>query len=94
MSKDLISNWNTIDLQVLEKWGGEGQLLMLIEEMAELMQAISKRERKLPHNIAEEIADVEITLSQVKMYLDLGEDIYKWKNKKYERIQRRLKGDE
>lgn len=82
---------NSIDLQVLDTWGGEAQLFMLIEEMAELTQAISKRERGLTHNIAEEIADVEITLSQVKQYLDLGEDIYKWKNYKYERIRRRLK---
>ena len=39
------------------------QLDMVIEEMAELTQAISKFKRDKIHNVEEEIADVEIMLS-------------------------------
>jgi NTP pyrophosphatase (non-canonical NTP hydrolase) len=95
MSKhDLVEHHTSIDQLALDTWGGEDQIFMLIEEMSELAQAISKRKRGLEHNIAEEIADVEIMLSQVKMYLDLGEEIYKWKNFKYERMRKVLEKHE
>lgn len=85
--KDLAQYHNEIELQALELWGGDEQLLILLEEMGELTQAIVKRMRGLEHNIAEEIADVEILLSQAKLFLDIGSEVYKWKNFKYERIK-------
>lgn len=94
MSKhDLVDHHTNIDKMALDTWGGEDQIFMLVEEMSELTQAISKRKRGLEHNIAEEIADVEIMLSQIKLYLDLGNDIYKWKNYKYERMLKKLESE-
>lgn len=91
---DLTTYHSSIDLEALSVWGGEDQIFMLIEEVSELIQAISKRKRGLTHNIAEEVADVEIMLSQIKMYLDLGDEVYKWKNFKYERMRKALEKHE
>jgi|LakMenE01Jun11ns_1017448.scaffolds.fasta_scaffold9240032_1 NTP pyrophosphatase (non-canonical NTP hydrolase) len=48
--------------KALDKFGSDQQHLKLIEEMAELTQAILK-----DSNIAEEIADVQIVLDQIKL---------------------------
>ena len=50
-------------------WGADTQLDMLIEEMAELTQALLKARRNgvtFTHGVAEEIADVCICIEQVK----------------------------
>lgn len=57
--------------RILEHYGIESQRRMLVEECAELIQAISKVERngsttKTIENLFAEIADVEIMLEQVK----------------------------
>lgn len=94
MSKlDLVDHHTSIDKLALDTWGGEDQVFMLIEEMSELIQAISKRKRGLEHNVAEEIADVEIMLSQIKLYLNIDDEIYKWKNYKYERMLKKLESE-
>lgn len=51
-----------IHQQALNHFGAYNQHLKLIEEMAELTQAILKGT-----NIAEEIADVQIVLDQIKL---------------------------
>jgi len=57
--------------RALNLWGENAQIGMAIEECAELIQAIMKRNRH--HNgttdadIIEEIADVEIMLSQLRV---------------------------
>jgi hypothetical protein len=50
-------------------WGGPAQVFMCIEEMAELMKELSKdtRGKGSKERIAEEIADVEIMLEQMKI---------------------------
>jgi len=53
-------------------WGGDMQLDILIEEMAELTQAIIKTRRHnvtWSHVVFEEIADVKICLEQVETRL-------------------------
>lgn len=53
-------------------WGGDTQLDILIEEMAELMQAVIKARRHnvtWSHAVLEEIADVSICLEQVNTWL-------------------------
>jgi hypothetical protein len=53
-------------------WGGDMQLDILIEEMAELMQAIIKTRRHSvtwSHAVFEEVADVLICLEQVETRL-------------------------
>jgi NTP pyrophosphatase (non-canonical NTP hydrolase) len=69
-------------------YGYESQSIQLVEECAELIQAVSKyrratAERAQPladyrktlvlENLIEEIADVEIMLAEVKILLDISE---------------------
>lgn len=62
-------------------------LIVAMEELSELTQAISKYLRGKKHNIAEEIADVEIVIDKVKKYCDIKEeDIVDWKKKKIKRL--------
>lgn len=59
--------------RILEHYGIESQRRILVEECAELIQAVSKVERsgsssETIKNLFAEIADVEIMLEQVKHY--------------------------
>lgn len=58
--------------EALIEFGISAQVDMAIEEMSELIQALSKFKRDKGHidNIQEEIADVEIMLEQMKMVFD------------------------
>ena len=51
-----------LEQKALNHFGNNVQKLKLIEEMAELTQAILKNS-----NVAEEIADVQIVLNQIKI---------------------------
>lgn len=61
---------NEILAAAINRYGAFAQENMCIEECAELIQAINKKHRGLEHNIAEEIADVEIVLAQLKIIND------------------------
>lgn len=76
--------------KAIETWGGEMQLQVLMEEMAELVQALVKRQRGSVHNIEEEIADVEIMLEQAKLYLRICDEVEKWKGYKMARLGDKL----
>lgn len=69
-------NWEKQNLENAERYGYEPQSNMLVEEMAELTQAISKYRRnnskKNFDNIVEEIADVEVMLHQIKHLLGIN----------------------
>lgn len=71
-------------------YGAEAQENMCIEECAELIQAINKKHRGKPHNIAEEIADVEITLEQLKLINCCYADVELQKDEKIKRLAERL----
>ena len=55
--------------RAINKWGEPSQLLMVIEEMAELTHEITRDLRMDGTNcsIAEELADVEIMLEQLRI---------------------------
>ena len=71
--------------------GTELQLTVAIEELAELQQALCKYKRGEDHNVEEEIADVKIIIEQLEMIFDKNV-IARWKNKKVNRLEERLKG--
>lgn len=84
--------------KIAEYYGLNPQMDMLIEEMAELIKAISKYKRitnahcpkivkeEAIANIAEEMADVEIMLEQVKYLLEIAQDYIEFiKEKKVSR---------
>lgn len=66
---------------------------ILQEECAELIQAVSKHRRKISFsscvNLAEEIADVEIMIEQIKYLLDNDDLIRNWKDIKVRRQMER-----
>lgn len=76
--------------QAIDKWGLKSQSIMLMEECAELIQAVSKLHRTgNPNKIYEEIADVEIMIEQIKtFYGDVAEkEIEKHHKNKIERLE-------
>lgn len=73
----------------LSKWGAEAQMLMAIEEMGELSQALSRCLNGRKHNVEEEIADVLLMVGQIEHLFD-KEKIKKIQKKKLKRIQKRL----
>lgn len=89
MSND-IDKFNQEVLDVL----GKDALVIAMEELAELSQAISKvyRGKGNMDNLAEEIADVMIVLDWVKTYTDISyEAIDSYYINKLNRIDSRLK---
>lgn len=71
-------------------FGDEAQENVAVEECAELIKAICNKHRNRLHNIAEEIADVEIMLEQLKIINKCFYDTAKIKNDKIERLYHRL----
>ena len=73
--KDRIKLENTIYQAAVEHFGEKSQIIVAIEEMSELIKELTKWERGIGSTagIAEEIADVEIMLQQLK-YIFLGKD--------------------
>lgn len=74
----------TTQQRALSKFGENAQKEMLIEEIAELTQAILKDRRGRESNIAEEIADVQIVLDQIKL---LHPDWISWEQVKLKRLE-------
>lgn len=87
---------------IADHYGLESQLNILQEELAELIQAVSKYRRGDPSHIIEEIADVEIMLDQVKYLLGnpeiprslIYESIQGIKEDKLKRQFKRIKEEE
>lgn len=74
-------------------WGAPAQLDMVVEECAELIQAINKfkREKKDSRdNLLEEIADVEIMIGQLRFILESDKEIEQIKEVKMLKIRERL----
>lgn len=83
--------------QALYKWGSEAQITMVFEEMAELQKELCKYLRtenediETKSRIAEEIADVEIMLEQMKLLFKIENAVEKHKKLKIQRLKNRLK---
>ncbi len=85
--------WETAVCQrAVKAYGKDHQLIICMEEMAELTKELSKNLRG--HNnlqeIAEEVADVEIMLEQVKLLFDLKEAAADAKEAKLLRLRERI----
>lgn len=76
----------------VQKFGQESQIGMLFEEMAELQDAVCKqrRGRDSVDHIAEEIADVEIMLEQLKEIYHCHKLASQKRCEKIERLRKRL----
>lgn len=76
----------------LRKWGVDAQVMMAVEEMSELTKEICKifRGKGTLDNLADEIADVLITLEQLKLIYDLSDLVDEHMAVKIHRLQDRL----
>ncbi|TDO77698.1 hypothetical protein DFR79_13230 [Halanaerobium saccharolyticum] len=80
-----------IYIKAIDKWGFKSQSIMLMEECAELIQAVSKLHRTgNPNKMYEEIADVEIMIEQIKTFY--GDVAEKETDKHYKNKLDRLEG--
>ena len=78
---------------VLDKWGADAQLTVVIEELSELIKEVCKIKRNIGNlnHLAEEIADVEIMCEQLRYIYDLDLSVDTWKKSKLMRLEDRLK---
>lgn len=90
---------DTVCQAALCKWGIYAQIYLLFEEMAELQKAVVKHLRYAcpdskwsKDEIAEEIADVEIMLHQMKVSYDIKEQVETIREEKLNRLQKILQG--
>lgn len=79
--------------RALDRWGIRAQTMMAFEEMSELQKEICKNWRGADNadQIAEEIADVEIVLAQLKMIYGIADDVRRYRESKLARLAKRLK---
>ena len=79
---------NEIYEEAIEFFGTTSQKIMVIEEMSELIKELCKelRDRGNIECIAEEVADVEITLDQIKKIYNINEHVAKYKDSKLSRF--------
>jgi NTP pyrophosphatase (non-canonical NTP hydrolase) len=82
-------------LQAIEKWGTDLQWMVLVEEMAELTQEVSKGFRRggMSNDAIQEIADVSIMLEQALLMMgdDAQKEYAECREWKLERLKERLK---
>lgn len=79
--------------QASNKWGTKAQIIVAIEEMSELIQALTKHLRTdlVTDNLAEEIADVEIMIEQLRtIFVELNDKIDSFKKAKIERLAKKI----
>lgn len=78
--------------KAMDTYGLENQTMMVFEEMAELQKELCKalRGKIVTKNIAEEIADVEIMLEQMKEYYKLYLMVEEAKIYKLNRLENNL----
>lgn len=90
------SDFKEIYQKAITLWGWDLQLNMAIEESSELIKAICKLKRngaslETVNAVAEEIADVEIMIEQIKLMFDCRDDVEEWMAYKLERLSKMIK---
>lgn len=80
--------------KALSTWGKEAQIAMVFEEMSELQKELCKhlRGKDTTQGIAEEIADVEIMLCQMKLLFGIESLVKERRGDKVTRLLERLEG--
>ncbi len=80
--------------RVSEKFGVSNQVIVCIAELSELQKELSKylRHKADVDHIAEEIADVEIMIEQMKQLFALDGEVATWRVKKIKRLESYLDG--
>jgi hypothetical protein len=78
--------------KAVDAFGKEREIVVAIEEMAELTQVLAKVVRGISDfdNVAEEIADVEICMEVMKRVFNNTDKVHDWKKTKVCRLQKRI----
>ena len=78
--------------RTLYTYGAFWQIAVMMEEMSGLQKELCKylRGKYSLANIAEEIADVEIMIEQMKMLFCCADDVHDVRRRKVERLKERL----
>lgn len=73
-------------------YGADAQEWVFVGEIGELLDALAdyKRGRCGVDHIAEEIADVEITLEQIKIIYDCRDAVSEWQHKHLDKLRRKI----
>ena len=84
---------NDLYQRVMDKWGADAQLTVVIEELSELIKEVCKIKRGMGDmtHLAEEVADVEIMCEQLRYIFDIDSVVDAWKESKLTRLANRLK---
>lgn len=93
-----------LNMESAEHYGYDAQSNMLMEECAELIQAVNKHKRAMVsgkdikeavYKLTEEIADVELMIDQIKHLLKISDEaIDDFKDYKIERTRKRIESEE
>lgn len=77
--------------RAVNMWGRQSQLVICMEEMAELTKELSKNLRGQDNElaIAEEVADVEIMLEQIKLLYGIHTEVESVRSEKILRLSKR-----
>lgn len=78
--------------KAVETFGKVHAMVVAIEEMAELMQALTKVLRGKPNfeNVDEETADVGISMKMLKIIFNNHKRVAVWNRRKIHRLRRRI----
>lgn len=79
--------------KAVKKYGAISQTIVAIEELSELQKELTKELRLIGNidHLAEEVADVEIMLDQLRIiYPALDGKVAEWREKKIERLDKRM----
>ena len=83
-------------IKLIGKFGGDNQIIVVIEELAELQKELTKQLRgngNINHIISE-IADVEIMIEQLKIIFNCKKEVENTKHYKIYRTQKRYLSNE
>lgn len=77
-----------IYLKLIQKFSVENQCVVAVEELSELQKEVCKMLRKIGnvHNLAEEIADVQIILEQLVLIYNCESEVVLLKQQKLQRV--------
>jgi hypothetical protein len=81
--------------EIVNHYGKDTSLTICIEELSELIHVLCKIKRGFAHgdNLAEEMADVQIIMRWLEIIFNNSDEVSKWKDKKFQRLFERIRGD-
>ena len=80
----------------LDTWGLNAQVDQTTEECAELIVALHKHTKRIPHgdtytNVLDELADVEMMLAQMRLALGISDPVFQeYLHKKFIKLEQYL----